>query len=1169
MLFLHRAERSDRLVDALALQLSEPEGDPFRPEVIAVPSRGVERWLAQRLSAFLGTSPGRQDGVCANVDFPFPGTLVGDALAAATGVHPNRDPWLPDRSVWSLLAAVDDSLGEQWLGALTAHLGQSGPRGGRLDPRTGRRFAAVRHLADLYDRYGVHRPGMIRAWAEGLDTDGRGDALPDDLAWQATLWRRLRARIDVPSPAERMAEACRRVRDDPALLSLPGRISLFGLTRLPASYLDVLMAIAAARDVHLWLLHPSPALWHRLATSSGPAPGGSLPSRRDDPTAGVPANRLLATWARDAREMQMVLTAGAEPVRDEHLTLSADGKNLLGLIQADVRADRPTPGAPPAGGTDPRPLLARGDRSLQVHACHGRGRQVEVLRDAILHLLAEDPTLEPRHVIVMCPDIDAFAPLIHATFGLARPEDGRAVVADVHAGGETEDTPAPPGHELRVRLADRSIRQTNPVLAAVSQLLALASSRVTASQVIDFAGTAPVSRRFGFDDADLVRINEWVAAAGIRWGLDGGHRSSWLLPGVENGTWHTGLQRVLLGVAMSEEDQRLVSGVLPIDDVDGGDIDLAGRFAEFTARLGAAVASLAGPQTLAEWIGAIRTATHALVATSDRDVWQRLQLQTLLDDLSNEGDPGAATLGLAEVQSLLSDRLRGRPTRASFRTGHLTMCTLVPMRSVPHRVVCLLGLDDGVFPRRTAPDGDDLIERDPWVGDRDARSEDRQLLLDALLAAEDHLVITYAARDERTNAVLPPAVPLGELLDVVDRTVRTAEPDPVDATGAVVPARRMVVTEHPLQPFDTRNFAVGRFIAGYPWSFDTVALHGAEASAGLRVARPLFLDRPLPAWCPATIEIDDVVRFVQHPVKAFLRQRLGVVLRDGDDEARDGLPVELDPLERWGVGSRLLDGLLGGADEATCVAAEQARGALPPDGLGQRVLDEVMPIVRRLVTATGSETGDGEVSSIEVNIDLGGGRMVAGTVRGVTQDTVRAVSYSRLGPKQRLSGWVRLLGLTAGHPDRPWRAVTIGRSSGQRPMISTIGPLGDTPQHRQAVAMAELGSLIDLYDRGLQQPLPLYCATSAAWAEARVSLGDPVDAATKAWRTEPRDFPREDLDPAHQLVLGGRGDIGRMLDTPPGPHERGDGWPGDEKSRIGQLARRLWDPVLAHEKVDQ
>ena len=225
---------------------------------------------------------------------------------------------------------------------------------------------------------------------------------------------------------------------------------------------------------------------------------------------------------------------------------------------------------------------------------------------------------------------------------------------------------------------------------------------------------------------------------------------------------------------MAEEDLRLVDGVLPLDDVDSGDIDLAGRLAELVDRLDSATADVARTAADRRLGGRHRRRPPTpLTATSPRDAWQRDELTRLLADLVDESASTDTPLALAEVRTLLADRLRGRPTRANFRTGHLTMCTLVPMRSVPHRVVCLLGLDDGAFPRRTAPDGDDIIERDPCVGDRDVRSEDRQLLLDAVLAATDHLVVTYCGRDERTNAVLPPAVPLGELLDVIDATART------------------------------------------------------------------------------------------------------------------------------------------------------------------------------------------------------------------------------------------------------------------------------------------------------------------------------------------------------------------------------------------------------------
>ncbi len=359
-----------------------------------------------------------------------------------------------------------------------------------------------------------------------------------------------------------------------------------------------------------------------------------------------------------------------------------------------------------------------------------------MLRDAILHLLADDPTLEPRDVIVMCPDIETFAPLIQATFGA----------------GDDEVEPvegAPP--DLRVRLADRSLRQTNPVLGVVARLIELAGERLTASQVLDLADREPVRRRFRLDDDDIARMEEWVRASGIRWGLDAAHRAPFKLEQLPSGTWRAGLDRLLLGVTMSEDDQRLFERVLPIDDVESGAIDLVGRFAELIDRLQGSVDALSKPKAIDEWAAALAAAADVLTTTPPRDAWQRAELQRLLDDVVSEAAGNTAELALTELRTLLADRLKGRPTRANFRTGHLTICTLVPMRSVPHRVVCLLGLDDGVFPRKTPRDGDDLLLDDPHIGERDARTEDRQLLLDALMAATDRLIVTYTGNDERTN----------------------------------------------------------------------------------------------------------------------------------------------------------------------------------------------------------------------------------------------------------------------------------------------------------------------------------------------------------------------------------------------------------------------------------
>jgi exodeoxyribonuclease V gamma subunit len=1141
VLHVHRAERADRLADGLALALLEPLDDPFAPDVVAVPTRGIERWLSQRLSTRLGTSEDRFDGVCANIEFPFPGRLVLGALASATGLDPDDDRWPAERLVWPLLEVVDQRLEEPWLATLAAHL--DGARGEHGDPA--RRFGVVRRIADLFDHYAVHRPEMLRGWAAGKGIE------VSEGAWQPELWRRLRERIGQPSPAERLVVACGRIREEPQLLDLPPRVSLFGLTRMPRSYLDVLLAIAGAREVHLFVLHPSPSLWGQVREAL--EAGAPVVQRREDRTAGLPANRLLASWGRDARELQLVLAATGEGA-DHHDPLGREGVTLLDRIQADVREDRQPPGAPLPGDPDTRPPLDPSDRSVQVHGCHGRARQVEVLRDAVLHLLEEDGTLEPRDVIVMCPDIESFAPLIGATFGAGRvetpEEDDR----------ELDERRLP---DLRVRLADRSLRQTNPVLGVISQLLELADRRVTASELLDLADREPVRRRFGFDDDEVTRMQDWVVASGIRWGLDAAHRGPFKLDVLPAGTWRVGLDRVLLGVAMTEEDRRLVGGVLPLDDVESGAIDLAGRFAEYLDRVRAAVDELRGAKAIGGWAAAIAGAADALTAMSERDSWQRGELQRLLGDVLAEAerDAGISTvpLELADVRALLADRLRGRPTRANFRTGHLTICTLVPMRSVPHRVVCILGLDDGEFPRSAPREGDDLMLKEPYVGDRDPRTEDRQMLLDALLAATERLIITYTANDERTNLPRPPAVPVGELLDIVERTVGCEQG----------PAREQVLVRHPLQPFDPRNFTAGALVPERHWSFDRVALDGARALTGRRPEPSRFLSGPLPAVESELIELDSLVRFVEHPARAFLRGRLGVSVREFADEVDDALPIELDGLGEWGVGQRLLDGVLAGAGLDDCVRAELARGSLPPGMLATPVLDRVRSVVQQIAGAARA-LGDGESRSLDVNFLLADGRTLAGTVPGVYGDTIRRVSYSRVKPRDRLAAWVRLLALSAARPERPFDAAVIGRArSGAhhaQVTLARVAVLDEDPVARGELARSALAVLLDLYDRGMREPLPLACEASAAYARA-AAVGDDAEAAARGvWETA-FGYDKEDRDPEHVLVHGGAISLPELLDEVPRADEWGQGWDQSEPTRFGRYARRLWDGLLAREDI--
>ncbi|MGZ4502257.1 MAG: exodeoxyribonuclease V subunit gamma [Nocardioidaceae bacterium] len=1110
-LSIHRSERADALVRGLGAMLAATPADPFSADLVAVPSRGVERWIAQSLSTTLGAASGSADGVCANVAFPAPCGLVAEAVAVATGIDPETDPWAEHRLTWALLDVIDACAGEDWCRTLGRHLGLVG---GRVDQ--GRRVAVAQKLAGLFTGYAAQRPAMLREWAAGQDTDGAGSPLGEDVAWQAELWRRLRAAVGVASPAERVEDACARLREDPGLVDLPERLSIFGPTRITADQIAVLEALAEHRDVHLWLPHPSYALWDRVAAAR-PA----LSSRRDDPTADLPRHPLLGSCGRDAREMQVRLAAA--PVADEHLPGAASPGTLLGRLQQDIREDR-------APGAD-HPL-ADDDRSVQVHACHGRQRQVEVLREVLLGLMEDDPTLEPRDIIVMCPDIESYAPLISAAFGLAVDD----AFDEVH-----------PGHRLRVRLADRSLRQTNPVLTFVGRLLDLADARLTVSEVLDLAAMPAVRARFGFDDDELERLGDWVRRSGVRWGLDAEARAPYRLDGVRQNTWQTGLDRVLVGVAMDEDDLRTVGMALPLDDVDSNEADLAGRLAELVDRLALAVAALTGRQPLTAWVEALLTAVDDLTWAPPYDEWQTSEARReLTDALGAAGDRAdTVPLTLNDVRAVLAHRLRGRPTRANFRTGQLTMCTMVPMRSVPHRVVCLLGVDDGVFPRGTHADGDDVLARTPRVGERDPRSEDRQLFLDAVLAAGERLVVLYTGADERTGAERPPAVPLGELLDVLDRTAR-------------VPVRSRILVRHPLQPFDARNFVDSALGVSGPFSFDTASYDGARALLGDRRPRPPFLAEPLPDdGVGDTVELEALVAFLEHPAKAFLRRRLGLSAVAEEEEPADALPVELDHLARWGIGDRLLTAGLAGVDREQAVRAEWLRGDLPPGPLGNAVVAPLADDVEALVTKTaGLRAGTPE--SLDVAVDLDCGIRLVGTVPGVYGDRVVRVVYSRLGAKHRLRAWVYLLMLVASRPDRTWAAATVGRGRSDPMMSCLVAPPAE-------VAREVLGELVALYRAGQREPLPLAPKTSCSYAEKR-RAGSPVKASQAKAATEWRkNFDGRDIgeyDDADHARVWGDAPFQALLTG----HAREGAW-AEEDTWFGQLARTVWDPLLTAETV--
>jgi exodeoxyribonuclease V gamma subunit len=1077
-LHLHRAERTDLLADGLGALLANPLPDPFAEELVIVPAKGVERWLGQRLSHILGRGAG-SDGVCAGISFRNPHSLI----AEITGTT-DDDPWSPDAMVWPLLEVIDASCNDSWCKTLATHLGHF-EAGEERELRQGRRYAVARRLAGLFASYARQRPQLLIDWENDIPGD-----IASDLQWQPPLWRALLDKVSADAPHTRHAKTLATLQE--SFADLPERLSLFGHTRLPSTEIELLQALATHHDLHLWLPHPSDDLWKALAGEHRQIP------RRDDTSHRTVSHPLLATLGRDLRELQRSLPA--DPQTDEYVLGPASAHDrpdtLLGWLQSDITANA----VRPEGRTH-----TRADRSVQVHSCHGPARQIDVLREVLLGLLADDKTLEPRDILVMCPDIETYAPLIVAGFGLGD------MIHGVH-----------PAHRLRVRLADRSLVQTNPLLGVASQLLALAGGRATSSEVLNLAAAAPVRARFEFSDDDLEDITRWVREANIRWGFNSEHRQPFGVDFIQN-TWRFGIDRVLAGVAMSDDSHAWIDTTLPLDDVSSNRVELAGRLAEYIDRLQHVVETLTGARPLRDWLNALEHGIELLANVTDDDAWQTSQLQREFADVLNSAGPLAdTTMRLPDIRALLERHLAGRPTRANFRTGTLTVCTMVPMRSVPHRVVCLVGLDDGVFPRLGVVDGDDVLARNPMTGERDIRSEDRQLLLDAIGAATETLVITYTGANEYSGHERPPAVPLAELLDALDMTT----PDKV---------RDTIVVEHPLQPFDTRNVMPGKLIPNEPFTFDPTVLRAARARERDRSERPPFISGPLPAPPPEDVALADLAAFLRDPVKGFFRA-LEFTLPWEIDGVEDSMPVDINALEEWTVGDRMLRDMLDGMHPDQARDAEWRRGTLPPGRLGWRKATEIRDQATLLAEAA-RQYRRVEPDAVDVDVDLGSGRRLTGTVSPVFGDRLVAVTYSKLDGRHLLQSWIPLLALLAHAPRRDWSAIVIGRAK-----------RGTTPRQEDLGRPAEgavdlLADLVAIYDEGRRRPLPLPVKTSYAWAEAKHGHGDPERSAMFRWRTDR--YPAEDQEPAHERAFGKAVWLSALIDA-----------------GLDAYACRLWLPML-------
>ena len=1029
MLSVFTGNRMELLVEALARAVSEPLPDPLEPEIVVVQNRGMERWVTMELA--------RRAGVWMNARFPFPNAVVEELFDRVLGPDPAAAGWEREALAWRVYALLPELVERPAFGPLQRYLED--------DPGTLKRYQLAHRIADLFDRYTVYRPAMVLEWEAGAGP-GEGHA-----AWQAELWRVLAERFGAGHRAGRFRAFLERLRQGRPP-DLPERIQVFGVSALPPFHLDVLAAVGRWIPVNLFVLNPCREYWADIVPDR-------VISRRErlERSAGhlEQGHRLLASLGRTGREFLDLLVDRDAP--QEELFEDPGEESLLHRLQSDMLhlRDRGGP-AHPAVEVGPE------DRSVAVASCHSPLREVEALRDHLLRLFQEIPGLEPHDVVVMTPDVETYAPLVEAVF---RPEG--------------DDVPAIPHN-----VADRNVVSGSALVDAFFRVLGLAGSRFGAARVVDLLETAAVARRFGLSEADLDRIRAWVRRAGIRWGLDAEHRRRLGLPAFPEHTWRAGLDRLLLGYALPGDGERLFGGVLPFDDVEGAeDAAALGRLVEFVGRLEGAVRLLEGKRPLSEWARELSALFDALFLPGPEEEREARVLRAALAGLA-QADPGGGPVPLAPVRAHLREVLERAAYGGGFLTGGVTVCAMLPMRSIPFRVVCLLGLNDGAFPRADRPAGFDLMAREPRRGDRSVRDEDRYVFLEALLSARDHLYVSYVGQSQRDAADIPPSVLVSELLETLDRGYRV---------GGRPPSERLVV-RHRLQAFSPAYFRPGTGLESF--SEDNLRACRRLVETDPAAGPGPWLPGPLPAPPPEleSPSLEELVRFLQNPCRGFLRLRYGLRLDAPAEPVEEDEPLELDRLGEYGVQQELLARVAEGRDPEATFPLLRARGDLPPGTAGRAAFEDAAVALEPLREVLEPVLAEPVLEPVPFELEFRG-RRLTGTLRGLRP---RGLVFFRPGAirgKDRVRAWIHHLVLCAVAPPgvEPATAQLGFDTKGVRRM-ELRGPKG---------ARRLLGELLDLYARGLTEPLPFFPETSWAYAEARWGRGkgekQALGAARRAW----------------------------------------------------------------------
>ena len=1100
-LALH-SHRSELLADTLSAWLTRQPLAPLEQEVVLVQSNGMAEWIKMALASQGG-------GVCAATRVELPSRFLWRTYRQVLGAQnvPPDSPLDKLPLTWRLMALLPACVGDAVFQPVAGFL-----RGPRAEPEPDRLLQLASRLADLFDQYQIYRPDWLQDWAEGRNVLRQlpdqavrpGDAvcqLPEDQLWQAELWRRVLATLsDAEQQATRPAlhlRALARLQSGQALASpVARRVSVFGMSHMPSQLLEMLAALSAYSQVLLAVPNPCQYHWGDIMDGRDALRAERRRHAYKKENLSVVAFEqmhlhapaLLAAWGRQGRDFIRQLDAfddlqaAQERMPGQRLDLfddapGADSSRLLMQLQnriRDLRSAQDPVDAP----------LSPGDDSVVFKVAHSPVRELEVLHDQLLTWFHAQPEVSPRDVVVMVPDIELMAPAIRAVFGQYKRGDARFIPFDI---------------------ADLGAQATSPLIHAVEWLLALPQQRGRMSELVTLLEVPALAARFGLAPDQLPTLTRWMAGSGIRWGLSASHRAGLGLAacGDDNSALF-GVQRMLMGYACGADPVPDAVGIDPYAEVGGLDAELAGALAHLLQALMDWWQQCASAATPQQWADRGRAMLAALFkAQNDLDRNALSALDQALSDWTRAADQAdfAQAVPLAVARSAWLEALKVPKLEQRFRAGGVTFCTLMPMRAIPFQMVCLLGMNDGDYPRRSPRADFDLLGL-PGMGrpgDRSRRDDDRQLMLEALLSARRTLYVSWSGRSVRNNSEQPPSVLVSQLRDEID------------ALWGQGSAERLT-TVHPLQPFSRAYFEEGSPWQTYAkeWRAAQTELPRAASIGGVagcgkagdaQPSTPALLPPLESALGTPVITLAQLARFLRQPVGAFFRERLQVHL--------EGERSELHDEELFGLGGldlyQLLDHQIQHVptDLSPETLPEHARrvvrrlrlaGALPLAGVGQLQASGLIAQLEALLGAALHERAAFPLPAPRVLIDVAHPHVqLQDALSGVLTDhptgegaslmlSLRANALADLKsktpkaiPDKLIDIW--LVSLAAAAMGQPLHCVVVGANAVLR-----------VPPPEADAARAQLQVVLNTWAEGMRWPLPLPPALALQWLKDRENL---------------------------------------------------------------------------------